>query len=188
MLMDADRIDLPDSLEIAVSLAGTLKEVHRQGILHKMINPFNIFVDPASRTVKLTGFGLATRFPRENPTTLSPQLSGETLPYMSPEQSGRMNRVLDYRSDFYSLGATLYELFTGRVPFQSREAMEIIHAHIARQPPPPDEIEPQVPRVLSNIVMKLLAKRAEARYQRHSGLSADLLACVEQLENQGSLS
>ena len=186
-LMDAARLDLPDSLKVAVSLAGTLKEVHRQGILHKMINPFNIFVDPASRTVKLTGFGLATRFPRENPTTLSPQLSGETLPYMSPEQSGRMNRVLDYRSDFYSLGATLYELFTGRVPFQSREAMEIIHAHIARQPPPPDEIEPQVPRVLSNIVMKLLAKRAEARYQRHSGLSADLLACVEQLENQGSL-
>ena len=187
MLMDADRIDLPDSLEIAVSLAGTLKEVHRQGILHKMINPFNIFVDPASRTVKLTGFGLATRFPRENPTTLSPQLSGETLPYMSPEQSGRMNRVLDYRSDFYSLGATLYELFTGRVPFQSREVMEIIHAHIARQPVPLDQMASQVPKTLSNIVMKLLAKRAEARYQSHSGLAADLLACVEQLENQGSL-
>ncbi len=187
-LMDAARFDLLDSLKIAVSLIGILKEVHRQGILHKMINPLNIFVDPASGTVKLTGFGLATRLPKENLTTLSPRLSRETLPYISPEQTGRMNRPLDYRSDFYSLGVTLYELFSGRVPFHSREAMEIIHAHIARQPPPPDEIEPQVPRVLSNMVMKLIAKRAEARYQSHSGLAADLLACVEQLENQGSLS
>ena len=187
-LIDTARLDLLDSLKVAVSLAGTLKEVHRQGILHKMINPFNIFVDPGSGTVKLTGFGLATRLPRENLTTLSPQLSGETLPYISPEQTGRMNRVLDYRSDFYSLSVTLYELFSGRVPFGSREAMEIIHAHIARQPLSPDEIEPQVPGVLSNMVMKLMAKRSEARYQSHSGLSADLLACVEQLENQGSLS
>ena len=136
-LMDAARLDLLDSLKVAVSLTGTLKEVHQQGLLHKMINPFNIFVDPASGTVKLSGFGLATRLPRENLTTLSPQLSGETLPYISPEQTGRMNRPLDYRSDFYSLGVTLYELFSGRVPFHSREAMEIIHAHIARQPVSP---------------------------------------------------
>ena len=187
-LMDSARLDLLESLKVAVSLTSTLKEVHRQGLLHKMINPFNIFIDPASGTVKLSGFGQSTRLPRENLTTLSPQLSGETLPYISPEQTGRMNRPLDYRSDFYSLGVTLYELFSGRVPFQSREVMEIIHAHIARQPLPPDEIEPQVPRVLSNMVMKLMAKRAEARYQRHSGLTADLLACVEQLEHQGSLS
>ena len=187
-LMDSARLNLPDSLKIAVSLANTLKEVHRQGLLHKMINPFNIFIDPASGTVKLSGFGLATRLPKENLTTLSPQLNGETLPYISPEQTGRMNRPLDYRSDFYSLGATFYELFTGRVPFHSREVMEIIHAHIARQPVPPDQMAPQVPKTLSNMVMKLMAKRAEARYQSHSGLSADLLACVEQLENQGSLS
>ena len=187
-LMDTARLELPDLLKIALSLAGILEEVHRQGLLHKMINPFNIFVDPASGTVKLSGFGLATRLPKENLTTLSPRLSGETLPYISPEQTGRMNRVLDYRSDFYSLGATLYELFSGRVPFHSREAMEIIYAHIARQPLPLDEIEPQIPRVLSRLVMKVMAKRAEARYQSHSGLSADLLACVEQLEMQGSLS
>ncbi len=187
-LMDAARLDLLDSLKVAVSLTGILKEVHRQGILHKMINPFNIFLDPASGMVKLSGFGLATRLPRENLTTLSPRLSGETLPYISPEQTDRMNRPLDYRSDFYSLGATLYELFSGRAPFHSREAMEIIHAHIARQPVPLDQVAPQVPKTLSNMVMKLLAKRAEARYQSHSGLSADLLACVEQLENQGSLS
>ena len=187
-LMDAARLDLLDSLKVAVSLTGTLKEVHQQGILHKMINPFNIFVDPASGTVKMTGFGLAARLPRENLTTLSPQLSGETLLYISPEQTGRMNRPLDYRSDFYSLGATLYELFSGRVPFQSREAMEIIHAHIARQPVPLDQMAPQVPKTLSRLVMKLMAKRAEARYQSHSGLAADLLACLDQLENQGSLS
>ena len=187
-LMDTARLDLLDSLKIALSLTSTLKEVHRQGLLHKMINPFNIFVDPGSGTVKLSGFGLATRLPRENPNTLSPQLSGETLPYISPEQTGRMNRVLDYRSDFYSLGATIYELFSGRVPFGSQEAMEIIHAHIARQPVPLDQKAPQVPKTLSRLVMKLMAKRAEARYQSHSGLSADLLACLEQLENQGSLS
>ena len=187
-LMDTARLELPDLLKIALSLAGILEEVHRQGILHKMINPFNIFVDPASGTVNLTGLGLAIRLPRENSTTLSPQLIGETLPYISPEQTGRMNRPLDYRSDFYSLGVTLYELFSGRVPFQSREAMEIIHAHIARQPVSPDKIAPHLPKPLSNMVMKLMAKRAEARYQSHSGLAADLLACVEQLENQGSLS
>ena len=187
-LMDTARLDLLDSLKVAVSLAGILEEVHREGILHKMINPFNIFVDLVSGTVKLSGFGLATRLPRENLTTLSHQLTGETLSYISPEQTGRMNRPLDYRSDFYSLGATLYELFSGRVPFGSREAMEIIHAHIARQPLPLDEIEPQVPRVLSRLVMKLMAKRAEARYQRHSGLSADLLACLEQLEKNGNVS
>ena len=187
-LMDTARLDLLDSLKVAVSLAGILEEVHREGILHKMINPFNIFVDLVSGTVKLSGFGLATRLPRENLTTLSHQLTGETLSYISPEQTGRMNRPLDYRSDFYSLGATLYELFSGRVPFGSREAMEIIHAHIARQPLPLDEIEPQVPRVLSRLVMKLMAKRAEARYQSHSGLSADLLACLEQLEKNGNVS
>ncbi len=187
-LMDAARLDLPNSLKIALSLAGTLKEVHRQGLLHKMINPFNIFVDPASGTVKLTGFGLASRLPKENLTTLSPQLSGETLPYISPEQTGRMNRPLDYRSDFYSLGATLYELFSGRVPFHSREVMEIIHAHIARQPVPLDQKSPQVPKTLSRLVMKLMAKRVEARYQSHSGLVADLLACLEQLEKSGNLS
>ena len=187
-LMDATRLSLPDSLKVAVSLTSTLEEVHRQGILHKMINPLNIFVDPVSRTVKLTGFGLAIRLPKENLTTLSPQLSGETLPYISPEQTSRMNRVLDYRSDFYSLGATLYELFSGRVPFESREAMEIIHAHIARQPVPLDQMAPQVPKTLSRLVMKLMAKRAEARYQSHSGLAADLLASVDQLENRGSLS
>ena len=171
-LMDAAQLDLPDSLKVAVSLAGILEEVHQQGILHKMINPFNIFVDPASGTVKLTGFGLATRLPRENPNTLSPQLTGEALPYISPEQTGRMNGVLDYRSDFYSLGATLYELFSGRAPFRSREAMEIIHAHIARQPVSPDKMEPQVPKTLSRLVMKLMAKRAEVRYQSHSDLAA----------------
>ena len=187
-LMDAARLDLLDSLKVAVSLTGILGKVHRQGILHKMINPFNIFLDPGSGNIKLTGFGLATRLPKENLTTLSPQLTGETLPYISPEQTGRMNRPLDYRSDFYSLGVTLYELFSGRVPFESREAMEIIHAHIAQQPVPLDQITPQMPKTLSRLVMKLMAKRAEARYQSHSGLAADLLTCLEQLENQGNLS
>ncbi|MCH2290282.1 MAG: AAA family ATPase, partial [SAR324 cluster bacterium] len=141
-----------------------------------MINPLNIFVDPALGTVKLTCFGQASR------------LSREKLPYISPEQSGRMNHPLDYRSDFYSLGATLYELFTGRVPFESREDIEIIHGHIARQPLSLDKIEPQVPKILSRLVLKLMGKRTDERYQVHSALLNDLLICVKQLENHGHIS
>ena len=137
-LMDAARLDLLDSLKIAVSLTSILNEVHRQGLLHKMINPFNIFVDTASGTVKLSGFGLATRLPRENLATLRPQLSGETLPYISPEQTGRMNQVPSIIAVIFIPWASPSMNFSaGRVPFHSREAMEIIHAHIARQPPYP---------------------------------------------------
>ena len=175
-LMDQARLDLLDSLKVAVSLTSTLKEVHQQGIIHKMINPLNIFVDPALGTVKLTCFGQASR------------LSREKLPYISPEQSGRMNHPLDYRSDFYSLGATLYELFTGKVPFESREDIEIIHGHIARQPLSLDKIEPQVPKILSRLVLKLMGKRTDERYQVHSALLNDLLICVKQLENHGHIS
>ena len=187
-LMDQARLDLLDSLKVAVSLTSTLKEVHQQGIIHKMINPLNIFVDPALGTVKLTGFGQASRLSRENLTTLSPQLNEEILLYISPEQTGRMNRPLDYRSDFYSLGATLYELFTGRVPFESREDIEIIHGHIARQPLSLDKIEPQVPKILSRLVLKLMGKRTNDRYQVHSALLNDLQICVEQLEKHGHIS
>ncbi|MDC0230052.1 AAA family ATPase [Deltaproteobacteria bacterium] len=187
-LMDQAPLDLLGSLKVAVSLTSTLKEVHQQGIIHKMINPLNIFVDPALGTVKLTGFGQASRLPQENLTTLSPQLNGENLPYISPEQTGRMNRPLDYRSDFYSLGATLYELFTGRVPFESREDIEIIHGHIARQPLSLDKIEPQVPKILSRLVLKLMGKRTNDRYQVHSALLNDLQICVEQLEKHGHIS
>ena len=175
-LMDQARLDLLGSLKVAVSLTSTLKEVHQQGIIHKMINPLNIFVDPALGTVKLTGFGQASG------------LSREKLPYISPEQSGRMNHPLDYRSDFYSLGATLYELFTGRVPFESREDIEIIHGHIARQPLSLDKIEPQVPKILSRLVLKLMGKRTNDRYQVHSALLNDLQICVEQLEKHGHIS
>ena len=187
-LMDQARLDLLDSLKVAVSLTITLKEVHQQGIIHKMINPLNIFVDPALGTVKLTGFGQASRLSQENLTTLGPQLNGENLLYISPEQTGRMNRPLDYRSDFYSLGATLYELFTGRVPFHFREDIEIIHGHIARQPLSLDKIEPKVPKILSRLVLKLMAKRTNDRYQVHSALLNDLQICVEQLEKHGHIS
>ena len=187
-LIDQARLDLLDSLKVAVSLTSTLKEVHQQGIIHKMINPLNIFVDPALVTVKLTCFGQASRLSRENLTTLSSQLNGEKLPYISPEQTGRMNRPLDYRSDFYSLGVTLYELFTGRLPFESREDIEIIHGHIARQPLSLDKIEPQVPKILSRLVLKLMGKRTNDRYQVHSALLNDLQICVEQLEKHGHMS
>ena len=187
-LMDQARLDLLGSLKVAVSLTSTLKEVHQQGIIHKMINPLNIFVDPAFGTVKLTGFGQASRLSQENLTTLSSQLNGEDLLYISPEQSGRMNHPLDYRSDFYSLGATLYELFTGKVPFKSLDNIEIIHGHIARQPLSLDKIEPQVPKILSRLVLKLMGKRTNDRYQVHSALLKDLQICVEQLEKHGHIS
>jgi predicted ATPase/signal transduction histidine kinase/tRNA A-37 threonylcarbamoyl transferase component Bud32 len=164
-------------LEMATQLVRALEELHGRGITHKDINPANIVYNPDTGQLKLIDLGIASVLSREGAPTADPTLLEGTLPYMSPEQTGRMNRSVDYRTDFYSLGVTLYELATGRLPFDSSDPVELIHAHIARTPEAPSALNPEVPAALSAVVMKLLAKTADERYQSALGLAADLERC-----------
>jgi predicted ATPase/signal transduction histidine kinase/tRNA A-37 threonylcarbamoyl transferase component Bud32 len=175
------------ALELAIALSDTLARLHERGIIHKDIKPHNILVNSATGAVKLIDFGIATNLAHAAAPVASPEAIEGTLMYMSPEQSGRVNRVVDQRSDLYSLGVTLYEMLTGSVPFTAQDAMELVHSHIARTPVPPWVRTPTVPRVLSDIVMKLLAKGPEDRYQHAHGLSADLARCLAELDADGSV-
>ncbi|EPX64836.1 serine/threonine kinase [Cystobacter fuscus DSM 2262] len=167
-------------LSLALSLVSTLAEVHLRDIIHKDIKPSNIILEPSGEA-RLIDFGVATLQRVEHLEAAPAHLIEGTLAYMSPEQTGRMNRVVDHRTDFYSLGVTFYELLTGRRPFQARDALEWFHAHLTQRPKPPHELNPQVPPALSALVMKLLAKVAEERYQSAEGLKADLERCHEAL-------
>jgi predicted ATPase/signal transduction histidine kinase len=169
---------ISDFLHAAIPLAGVLRRVHGRGLVHKDIRPANILMDVASGGVWLTGFGIATRAARERPDPDPPEVIAGTLAYMAPEQTGRMNRSTDSRSDLYGLGVTLYELLTGMVPFTASDAMELIHCHIAQQPVSPSERVKAIPAQVSAIVLKLLAKTAEERYQTAAGLEADLRRCL----------
>src|SRR6202011_671671 len=161
-------------LRIAIPLAGAVRRVHERGLIHKDIKPANILVDAESGGVWLTGFGIASRLPREHQAPATPEMIAGTLAYMAPEQTGRMNRSVDSRSDLYALGVTFYEMLTGVLPFTAADPMEWVHCHIARQPVPPKERVTGVPGALSTIVMKLLAKTAEERYQTAAGVEGDL--------------
>jgi PAS domain S-box-containing protein len=170
-------IELTRFLRIAVSLATALGEVHRHGLIHKDLHPANILVDDDD-SVRLTGFGIASRLPRERQAPLTPEVIAGSLPYMAPEQTGRMNRSIDSRSDLYALGITFYEMLTGTLPFEAPDPLGWVHCHIARQPLTPNERLTSIPEALSAIVMKLLAKDAEDRYQTAGGLEADLQRCL----------
>ncbi|WNG39856.1 AAA family ATPase [Archangium violaceum] len=167
-------------LSLALSLVSTLGEVHCRNVIHKDIKPSNIMVEPSGET-RLIDFGVATLQQVEHLDAAPTHLIEGTLAYMSPEQTGRMNRAVDYRTDFYSLGVTFYELLTGQRPFQARDALEWCHVHMAQTPRPPHELNPQVPPALSALVLKLMAKVAEERYQSAEGLQADLERCREAL-------
>jgi predicted ATPase/GAF domain-containing protein len=157
-------------------------------IIHKDINPSNIIIQPETGKIKIIDFGISTVFNRETLTLKNPNVLEGTLAYISPEQTGRMNRSLDYRTDFYSLGVTFYELLTGQLPFITSDSLELVHCHIAKQPIPPSEINLEIPSVLSAIVLKLMAKTAEERYQSAFGIQADLAECLRQLETEGRIS
>lgn len=175
-----NRLPLADLLPLAIRVADIVGEVHQQHVIHKDVNPSNIVWNPQTGRLKLIDFCIATRLSRENPRLLHPTAVEGTLAYMSPEQTGRMNRAVDYRTDLYSLGVTFYELLTGQLPFSATDALAFIHAHIAQQPPPPHEIISDIPQPLSAIVMKLLAKNADDRYQSAYGLKADMEECLRQ--------
>ncbi|MEG4852208.1 AAA family ATPase [Microcoleus sp. B5-D4] len=175
-------------LRIAIQLAETLGQLHKQQIVHKDIKPPNIIVHTATWVVKIIDFSISSRLGTENQTINNPNCLEGTLAYISPEQTGRMNRSIDYRTDFYSLGATFYEMLTGSLPFAATDPMELIHCHLAKQPVPPIQLNPEIPQAISDITLKLLAKTAEERYQTAEGLKADLENCLTQLQEFGTIS
>ncbi|MBE9115517.1 PAS domain S-box protein [Lusitaniella coriacea LEGE 07157] len=184
----AGKLELEAFLKLAIAIAEILGQIHRSHIIHKDINSSNIVWNPQTGVVKIIDFGISTVLSTENPTFRNPNVLEGTLAYISPEQTGRMNRAIDYRSDFYSLGVTFYELLTGELPFQSEDLMELVHCHIAKIPPSLGNREQgignseKIPQVLSDIVMKLMAKNAEDRYQSSEGIVADLKQCLNRLE------
>jgi serine/threonine protein kinase len=172
------RFTVDEFLPLAIQTAEVLDKIHSANIIHKNINPSSFLWDHTAQQIKLIDLSLATTLPQEQPQLENSQaLEGEPA-YISPEQTGRMNRPLDYRTDFYSLGIVFYEILTGRTPFESTDAMELVHSHIAKRPGPLFEINPDVPPVLADIVIKLLEKNAEDRYQSAFGLKTDLTRCL----------
>ena len=174
-------------LAIAIRVAEIVGEVHAANVIHKDINPSNIVMNPDTSQIKLIDFGIATQLPRENPVIVHPNVLEGTLAYISPEQTGRMNRSLDYRTDLYSLGVTLYELLTGVLPFTATDPMELVHAHIALQPKAPCDVDPAIPKPVSDIIMKLMAKNAEDRYQSAFGIVSDVKECLQQWNDSGAI-
>ncbi|MEG5044834.1 AAA family ATPase [Microcoleus sp. B4-C1] len=180
-------IKLHKFLPLAIQVAQTLGEVHQNQIIHKDIKPSNIIITPDFEQVKITDFSMATRLSREVHQNSNTMVLEGTLAYISPEQTGRMNRDLDYRTDLYSLGITFYEMLTGELPFNSTDPLELIHSHIAVTPVPPHQLNNHVPQIISSLVMKLLAKNAEDRYQSAFGVKADLENCLTQLQTTGKI-
>lgn len=169
-------------LRLAVALSTAVAQVHESGLIHKDIKPSNIFFNPATNQVWLSGFGMASRAPRERQSPAPPEIISGTFAYMAPEQTGRMNRSIDVRSDLYSLGVTLYHALAGVLPFAASDPMEWIHCHIAREPPSLAERAREIPGQVCAIVMKLMAKAAEDRYQSAAGLTSDLHRCLTEWE------
>lgn len=187
-LLSQRQLSLEEFLTIAIKTTEGLATIHQANIIHKDINPSNIIYNPETKELKIIDFGISTRLSKEFMMVLSPNQLEGTLAYISPEQTGRMNRGLDYRSDFYSLGVTFYELLTNKLPFAANDAIELVHCHIAQEPLPVQEIIPHIPLTVSNLIKKLLAKSPEERYQSALGIQADLENCLQQLNTLGQIS
>ncbi|TQV88249.1 diguanylate cyclase domain-containing protein [Aliikangiella coralliicola] len=183
--MQSKKLSFGERLQIACQLVSALKDVHEHHLIHRDINPKNILIDPDSLTLKLCNFAQATRLSHKQPSLNTNDLWGG-FEYISPEQTGRTNLELDHRSDYYSLGITFYELFSGSLPFISNDPMTLLHGHIAHTPEPLAEIA-DIPESLSAIVSKLLAKSPEDRYQSSFGLQADLNRCWEEWRTEGTI-
>ncbi|MEG4007820.1 AAA family ATPase [Microcoleus sp. Pol11C1] len=186
--MQQQKFSIAEFLRIAIATTESLQQIHSAHIIHKDINPSNIVFNPASGELKIIDFGISTQLTRENYTIKNPNILEGNLAYMSPEQTGRMNRSLDYRTDFYSLGATFYELLTYQLPFDTHDVLELVHSHLAKQPLSPSQVNPEIPQIISDIVMKLMAKNAEERYQSAIGIKADLEECLNQIHSNNNIS
>lgn len=171
-------IDTETFLRVAIALSAAIGRLHEQGLIHKDIKPANVVVDRETSDIRLTGFGIASRLHRERTTPEPPEFIAGTFAYMAPEQTGRMNRSIDSRSDLYSLGVMFYEMLTGQLPFSATSPTEWIHSHLARMPIAPKDRMPGIPAPISAIVMKLLAKTPEERYQTAAGVANDLRVCL----------
>ncbi len=176
---------LEEALSSAIKAARILADIHRRNIIHKDINSSNFIFNPETGQLKITGFGISAAAKQETPVSKSTTIIEGTLAYMSPEQTGRMKRSIDYRTDLYSLGVTLYEWFTGKLPFDTEDPLELAHCHLAKQPRQPHSINPAVPVQVSDIILKLMAKSPEDRYQSARGLQVDLEECRSQLNTVG---
>ena len=172
---------ISEFLSLAIQLADSLGQIHAANIIHKDINPSNLVWNKAANQLKIIDFGISSRLPRETPALKTAEQLEGTLVYISPEQTGRMNRAVDYRTDLYSLGVTCYELLTGKLPFEATEALELVHCHLAKNPVPVSYVNPDVPPIISDLVNKLMAKNVEERYQSAFGLKWDLEKCLENL-------
>ncbi|MEO6098364.1 MAG: AAA family ATPase, partial [Fibrobacteria bacterium] len=181
------RRPIAESLRLAIGVAVCLSRVHAKWLLHKDIKPANILADTATGATALTGFGLAAASRHEREAGGHPKTLSGTLAYMAPEQTGRMNRSIDGRADLYALGVVLYEALTGTLPFTATDPLELVHSHLARMPVPPSERNPSIPALLSDLILKLLAKTPEDRYQTARGVEADLLRCLAAWEARGRL-
>ena len=174
-------------LDLAIRIAGAVADLHRHGVTHKNLKPQNILVHPTTSEVRIADLGLATRHSREQLVGEPPQFIEGSLPYLSPEQTGRINRALDSRTDLYSLGVVFFQMLTGRFPFEARDPLGWVHCHVAREPKNPTRLVPTLPRTLAEIVTKLLAKMADDRYQTASGLQQDLETCLSQWRALGRI-
>jgi diguanylate cyclase (GGDEF)-like protein len=181
------RVSITEFLKIAIQLVDAIGELHLQNIIHKDINPNNILINPVNFTIKLADFGISSVLSQENQENRSLHNLQGSLLYFSPEQTGRMNRSVDYRSDFYSLGVTLYEMLAGKVPFDSKDTLELVHLHLTAQPESLTSINPDIPLVIEDIIFKLLSKMPESRYKSAAGLRADILLCQELWEKNKSI-
>jgi predicted ATPase/GAF domain-containing protein len=179
------RMSVERFLSIAARTAHAVAQMHACGVVHKDLKPENILVAPSTGEVRITDFGIATRLPREQVAATSGQLIEGSLPFISPEQTGRMNRPIDHRSDLYSLGITFYQLLTGHLPFEAKDVLGWVHCHIAVVPPSPTDIVDSIPNAVSDVVMKLIAKVPEDRYQSALGLAHDLEQCLDQWRARG---
>jgi predicted ATPase/GAF domain-containing protein len=174
-------------LPLAIKISTAVANIHERGVVHKDLKPENILVDPTSSEVKVADFGLASRVPREQPPADPPRLIEGSLPYLSPEQTGWTNRAIDNRTDLYSLGVTFYQMLTGRLPFEAHDPVEWVHCHVARVPRSPSELVPEVPRAVADIVLKLLSKMPEDRYQSARGLRRDMERSLRQWARSGAI-